>query len=85
MWVIAESGKRRSVDVDRRDPARVSNQLKLLWLAIGKEDVGLQSKRELAASLKEMGVRHEYEETEGAHRWSVWRRYLAEFLPRLFR
>jgi enterochelin esterase family protein len=57
----------------------------LLWLAIGKDDAGVKRKRDLAAALKEMGVRYEYHETEGAHRWSVWRQYLAEFLPRLFR
>jgi enterochelin esterase-like enzyme len=69
----------------KADPAKVNERLKLLWLAIGKEDGGLKNKRELDAALKDMGVRHEYRETDGAHRWSVWRLYLAEFLPRLFR
>jgi len=69
----------------RADPARANEQLKLLWLAIGKDDGAVKSKRELAVALKEMGVRHEYRETEGAHRWSVWRQYLGELLPRLFR
>lgn len=69
----------------RSDPARANERLKLLWLGIGKEDVGLKNKQQLATALKEMGVKHEYHETEGAHRWSVWRVYLAEFLPRLFR
>jgi enterochelin esterase family protein len=59
--------------------------LKLLWLAIGTDDGGVKRKRDLDAALKEMGVKHEYLETEGAHRWSVWREYLALFLPRLFR
>jgi enterochelin esterase-like enzyme len=69
----------------KADPAKANERLKLLWLAIGKEDGGLKNKRELDAALKDMGVRHEYRETDGAHRWSVWRLYLAEFLPRLFR
>jgi enterochelin esterase family protein len=30
-------------------------------------------------------VPHEYHETEGMHMWTVWRRYLADFMPRLFR
>jgi enterochelin esterase family protein len=68
----------------KANPARANEQLKLLWLAIGKEDSGLKNKQALAAALKEMGVRHEFHETEGAHRWSVWRNYLGEFLPRLF-
>jgi enterochelin esterase family protein len=69
----------------RAEPARVNDKVQLLWLGIGKEDSGLKRKQELAAALKEMGVRHEYHETDGAHRWSVWRSYLSEFLPRLFR
>jgi len=69
----------------KTDPAKANERLKLLWLAIGKEDGGLKSKQALSAALKEMGIRHEYKETDGAHRWSVWRIYLAEFLPRLFR
>jgi enterochelin esterase-like enzyme len=69
----------------KADPAKANDRLKLLWLGIGKEDGALKNKRELDAVLKDMGVRHEYHETDGAHRWSVWRRYLAEFLPRLYR
>ncbi len=85
-WIGAFSGAIR-----RDDPAvaqlkgeTANARLKLLWLAIGKEDTGLNAKRELDAALTEKGVKHEYHETDGAHRWSVWRRYLAEFLPRLF-
>src|SRR5262249_12206625 len=87
-WVGAFSGALRPADPAvaglRADPARANQQLRLLWVAVGKEDGGLRANRELDAALKEMGVRHEYRETEGAHRWSVWRGYLAEFLPRLF-
>ena len=31
------------------------------------------------------GIKHEYLETEGDHSWPVWRRYLVEFSPKLFR
>ena len=40
---------------------------------------------ELTALLKEEGIRYEYVETEGDHSWPVWRRYLIEFAPKLFR
>jgi enterochelin esterase family protein len=88
-WVGAFSGAIRPDDAVlaglRADPARANGRLKLLWLSIGQDDTGLKNKRELAAALKEMGVRHEYQETQGGHRWSVWRQNLADFLPRLFR
>jgi enterochelin esterase family protein len=69
----------------KANPARANEQLKLVWLAVGKDDFLLKGEREFTATLKDMGVRHEYHETEGAHRWSVWRQYLSEFTPRLFR
>jgi enterochelin esterase family protein len=69
----------------KADPDRANKNFKLVWLAIGKDDTGLKGKQALSAALKDMGVKHEYHETDGAHRWSVWRSYLAEFLPRLFR
>jgi enterochelin esterase family protein len=88
-WIGAFSGAIGREDTVlvrlRADPARANERIKLLWLAIGKDDTGVKGKRELAEALKEMGVKHEYHETEGAHRWSVWRQYLGEFLPRLFR
>jgi len=87
-WIGAFSGAIRPEDPVvaglRSDKALVNERLKLLWLAIGKEDGALKNKQELAAALKDMGVKHEYHETDGAHRWSVWRQYLSEFLPRLF-
>jgi enterochelin esterase-like enzyme len=30
-------------------------------------------------------LQHTYRLTEGPHDWIVWRKYLAEFLPLLFR
>lgn len=41
--------------------------------------------REFADKLKAVGVHYEYQETGGMHMWSVWRQYLTDFLPRLFR
>ena len=40
---------------------------------------------EFTALLKENAIHHEYVETEGDHSWPVWRRYLTEFAPKLFR
>lgn len=66
------------------EPDRANAQLKLLWIKIGEDDFLLQMNRQFVERLTAAGIKHEYEETAGAHRWSVWRRYLAEFLPRLF-
>lgn len=67
------------------DQADTTNaRLKLLWIACGKGDFLLQRNEEFIALLKDRGIRHEWLLTEGDHSWPVWRRYLADFLPRLF-
>ena len=63
----------------------VNRDLKLFWIACGKKDFLLQRNGEFIALLKDKGIRHEYVETEGDHSWPVWRRYLTEFAPKLFR
>ena len=35
-------------------------------------------------TLNSAGIRHEWIESSGAHVWTVWRKYLADFTPRLF-
>jgi enterochelin esterase family protein len=69
----------------KTDPGKTNEQYKLIWLGIGKDDGALKGKRELSETLKAAGIKHEYHETDGAHRWSVWRQYLGDFTPRLFR
>jgi enterochelin esterase-like enzyme len=63
----------------------VNRDLKLFWIACGKKDFLFQRNREFTALLKDKGIRYEYVETEGDHSWPVWRRYLGEFAPKLFR
>lgn len=65
-------------------PAEINKKLRLLWIAIGKDDFLLEANHKFIEDLKSKGVAFEYKETEGAHEWPVWRRYLAEILPRLF-
>jgi enterochelin esterase-like enzyme len=63
-----------------------NERTRLLWVGVGRQDVyGLPQGRSISERFNAAGVRHKYVETEGAHTWSVWRLYLAEFLPLLFR
>ncbi len=66
------------------NPDRTNEQINLLWIAIGKDDFLLESNHQFIKELKKLKIQHEYHETEGKHQWSVWRRYLAEFIPLLF-
>lgn len=66
-------------------PDAVNKDLKLFWIACGRKDFLFQRNNEFDALLKGKGIKHEYVETEGDHSWPVWRRYLVEFSPKLFR
>jgi enterochelin esterase family protein len=67
------------------NPAKINAAHKLFWIACGKEDFLYQRNNEFTALLKEKGIQFEYAETAGDHSWPVWRQYLIEFAPRLFR
>jgi enterochelin esterase-like enzyme len=60
------------------------SDLKLLWVACGKDDRLIENARQLSAALKEKNIPHEFKETAGNHSWPVWRRYFGEFMPLLF-
>jgi enterochelin esterase-like enzyme len=66
------------------DPASVNKRLKLLWIACGVEDTALAGARTTHEALEKAGIKHLYFETEGAHHWRVWRRYLRDAAPLLF-
>ena len=66
-------------------PDKVNADLKYFWIGCGKGDFLFQKNNEFDALLKEKGIKHEYAVTEGDHSWPVWRKYLLEFAPKLFR
>jgi enterochelin esterase family protein len=62
-----------------------NKQLKLLWIACGTEDSAMAGARSTHEALQKAGIRHTFVESEGAHHWRVWRRYLRDVAPLLFR
>ncbi len=68
------------------DPEKTNNQVKLFWIACGKDDrtVG-DGPRRLSDTLKAHNIRHEYHESDGGHTWINWRLYLRDFTQLLFR
>jgi enterochelin esterase-like enzyme len=67
------------------DAAGTNSRLKLLWIAIGKDDFLRVKNEAFIAALNEKGIVHEFALTEGGHAWPVWRQYLTDFVPRLFK
>jgi enterochelin esterase family protein len=59
--------------------------MKLIWIGVGKDDFALNGSNALTTSLKNAGIDHTFRLTEGRHEWVVWRHYLNEVAPLLFR
>jgi enterochelin esterase-like enzyme len=66
------------------DPAKANRQLRLLWIGVGSDDFLLAPVKGSHEALEKGGIKHVWMESSGAHVWTVWRKYLADFAPRLF-
>jgi len=66
-------------------PETINKSLKLLWIGCGKKDFLFQANQRLIKRLKAENIKHVAHITDGAHEWSLWRRYLNEFVPLLFK
>jgi enterochelin esterase-like enzyme len=67
------------------NPARANERIDLLWIACGKEDAAMKGAAALHDALGKAGIEHTFLETDGAHHWRVWRRYLRDLAPLLFK
>jgi enterochelin esterase-like enzyme len=64
---------------------KARGRLRLLWIGCGVDDGLIGINRRLHSWLDEQGVKHTYVETPGGHTFRVWRRYLAQVAPLLWR
>ena len=67
------------------NPSKSNKLIDLLWVACGKDDGALKGAKTLHQALEQAGIEHTYLETDGAHHWRVWRRYLRDLAPLLFK
>lgn len=67
------------------EPGSINDQLNLLWIGCGREDFLFEANQKFFERLEADGIKHVTHVTDGAHDWRVWRRYLNEFVPLLFR
>lgn len=66
------------------DSKDANQKLHLLWMGCGKQDSLFAASRTFSEFLTERKIKHVFRESDGAHTWMVWRRYLNEFAPLLF-
>ena len=81
---IAIADTAKDYDGILTDSAKLNRQLRLLWLGIGTDDFLHAPVKESHETLEKAGIKHVWVESTGAHVWTVWRKYLADFAPRLF-
>jgi enterochelin esterase-like enzyme len=67
------------------DPDGTNAKLKLLWIGCGLDDPAFQRNRQLSELLSSRKIQLVFRATEGRHNYTVWRQYLAEVAPLLFR
>ena len=66
-------------------PESINEKLELLWIGCGKKDFLFERNQKFLTRLKANRINHVAHITEGAHEWRLWRIYLSEFVPLLFR
>ena len=71
-------------DIDETLEVQRDSGYELYWIAIGETDFLYEQVEEYRKRIDELDMPYEYHETEGGHTWDNWRRYLTDFVPRLF-
>ena len=64
---------------------KVNGQLDLLWIGCGTDDFAMPGAKRLDEFLTANGIEHTFRTTAGEHTWIVWRQYLREFAPLLWK
>jgi enterochelin esterase-like enzyme len=68
-----------------KDPRATNGKLKVLWIGCGRQDSLFPRSQGLSELLGKHEIKHVFHPTEGVHNYTVWRQYLAEYVPLLFR
>ncbi len=75
-----------SVTLLTADPAKANRNYKMIFLGAGTEDTAVNSGRTMHATLSEKGINHLWREDPGyGHDYQIWRIYLRDLLPKLFK
>jgi len=68
-----------------KDAGASNQKLHLLWFGCGTDDSLFEPAKEFSKFLTAQKIKHTFRESSGAHTYMVWRRYLNEVAPQLFR
>lgn len=71
-------------NMDEKLKVQFAHAPQLYYIAIGSKDPLLRFANSFCKKVSEAGGTYLYNESTGGHTWDNWRRYLLDFLPRLF-
>jgi len=63
----------------------INEKLKLLWIGCGRQDFLFEANQKFLERLKTEKIKHIRHITDGGHEWRIWRNYLNELVPLLFK
>ena len=72
-------------NLDEKLKRQFANPPSLYYIACGKDVFVKKLNDDFRAKLDAGGYKYVYNETDGGHSWENWRKYLVDFLPRLFK
>ena len=71
-------------DIDIKLNKQFQNPPKLYYIAVGTNDFVKKLNDDLRKKLESKSYKYYYNETDGTHSWDSWRKYLVDFLPKIF-
>ncbi|MEP6962850.1 MAG: alpha/beta hydrolase-fold protein, partial [Acidobacteriota bacterium] len=72
-------------DFTAKQASVLNAKLNLFWVGMGTEDPSFANFTKFGDFLKTSGVKHTYRTIPGAHTWIVWRKFLNELAPLLWK
>lgn len=72
-------------NIDGKLKAFYESDPKLVYIAVGKDDFTKKLNDNLRKKLDKGDYPYVYNESDGGHTWSNWRKYIVDYLPRLFK
>lgn len=74
-------------DKDAKLQRQNQNGYKVYWMGMGIDDMPMiyNGNKDFRDKMDAIGMEYTYRETDGGHTWANWRKYLAEFVPLLFK
>lgn len=85
IWPVSHESMPMYADMNDKLERQFTDPPLLYWIAIGKDDFLYETNVKFRGLLDSMDIPYEYHESDGGHEWRNWRRYLTDFLPRLFK